>query len=383
MTVFCSHFTQSSCRSCEWMELDYPAQLLKKEEQLRHSLEFFSPFALEPTVRSKRQGFRNRAKMSVTGTVEQPVIGLLGEDVLDAGRELLNCPIHHPKLNELLVALPELIRKYKLIPYNIASRKGELKALIAYYSPGPENQSGQFYLRFVLRSKECVSRLRKALPELQSRIPELVCISANIQPVPHAILEGPEEILITERATIDYWLGALKLRLAPQAFVQTNQEVAVELYQTAARWIGEAQQGRRGKCLELYCGQGAFSFAAANMAEEFLGIEINPEAVRNANAQAAELGLGHLKFICADATQVEAELQAHRPELVLVNPPRKGLGGAVELLLRNPPEQLLYSSCNVDTLASDLRILATGYRLRRAQIFDMFPHTEHFETLVW
>jgi 23S rRNA (uracil747-C5)-methyltransferase len=259
-----------------------------------------------------------------------------------------------------------------LIPYQISSRTGELKGLILFYSP----ESDQFYLRFILRSKECVSRIKKLLPSLQVRFPRLLCVTANIQPIPHAILEGPEEIFITEQKQIDHRLGHFTFKLSPQAFVQTNVEVAARLYQTAADWISEMKPQ---SMLELFCGQGAFSFFASGNVPKITGIEINLDAVNTANANAEQLGLTHLSVQQQDAT-IPLKLNA---ELILVNPPRRGLGAAVKLIQQKLPRNFIYSSCSAETLGKDLKALSSQYSIKKAGIFDMFPHTEHFETLVW
>ncbi len=375
MQSFCTYFNSGLCKSCSQIESPYPLQLKRKEERLIAALSFVSALSPQESVRSPLQGFRNRAKMVVTGTVGAPMIGLAGESQLDQGRALLDCPIHHPKLNQVIQALPEWIQKFNLIPYQISAQSGELKGIILYYS----EEANQLYLRFVLRSKECVSRLKKMLPAFQARFPEVVCLSANIQPIPHAILEGPEEIFISDERHISYQLGNLTLRLSPQAFVQTNSAVAVRLYQTAAEWIGEV--GSK-KMLELYSGQGAFSFSAAQQVPEILGIELNHNAVDTANQTARELGLNSLRFECADATRVNPIALQFKPDLVLVNPPRRGLGEAVGLLQALLPEHFIYSSCSVESLAQDLKVLSTLYQIEKIQIFDLFPHTEHFETLV-
>jgi 23S rRNA (uracil747-C5)-methyltransferase len=217
------------------------------------------------------------------------------------------------------------------------------------------------------------------LQVLQARFPALTCVSANIQPIPHAILEGPTEIIVTEKRTIAHQLGTLRLRLAPQAFVQTNVEVATKLYQTAANWIADVKPA---KALELFSGQGAFSFFAAKSATELLGIEINADAVNTANETARELGLTHLNFRSLDATKIEAGLAQFAPDLILANPPRRGLAAGLALIESILPRYFIYSSCSIETLAEDLQKLSKSYRLRRAQLFDLFPHTEHFETLV-
>lgn len=375
---FCSYFNRAECRSCTWIERDYAAQLSDKEQRIREALGFFQAVELDPPFRSPLQGFRHRAKMAVTGTLDSPVIGLTGHESLDQGRELLDCPIHHPKLNELMNALPELIRAGGLTPYGIRTRQGELKGLIAFYSPLID----QMYLRFVVRTRDGVERAHAILPALLSRFPSLVCVSANLQPIPHAILEGPEEVILTEQAWIEHQCGPVRFRLAPQAFVQTNTEVAAGLYAQAAEWIAEAKPG---KMVDLFCGQGAFSFFAARSCPEILGVELNADAVRSAEASARALGHGHVRFKSADATGVGLELKAFGPDLILVNPPRRGLGArGIELLRTEAPRHLIYSSCDLRTLAADLKALSGLYpTVRKARLFDMFPHTGHFETLVW
>jgi 23S rRNA (uracil747-C5)-methyltransferase len=370
----CGYFERGECRSCTKIEIGYSDQIAAKEARLREALAFLAPPPLETSVRSKVAGFRNRAKMVVTGTSEHPVIGLAGEEALDEGRALLDCPIHHPKLNEVIAALPEFIRQGDLVPYRIAERGGELKGLILFYSA----ETGEMYLRFVLRSKECVSRLRKILPAIQARFPFITVVTANLQPIPHAILEGPEEIFITEARTIRHSIGGVSFRLAPQAFVQTNSDLAAKLYATAAEWIGHSKAKR---VAELYCGQGAFSFFAAKTAEHLLGIDRNAEGIEAANASAREQGLGNLSFHAADADSVGAALVAFRPNLVLVNPPRRGLAGSVTMLETLRFEWVLYSSCSLESLAKDLRALGEHYQIERLRLFDLFPHTEHFETL--
>jgi len=401
-TSFCSYYNSKICQSCEWIEKSYDLQLAQKEKALKETLQFLwasnrSDFLIEKkilqkTVRSELQGFRNRAKMSVTGSVDSPIIGLTGEESLDQGRELLNCPIHHPKLNELIQFLPSVITEHQLAPYQIKKRQGELKGLIAFYA----SETNQMYLRFILRSKESVARIQKLTLLLQKQFPHLVCVSANIQPIPHAILEGEEEVYLTHNQAIDYPVGAYSLRLSPQAFVQTNTAVAQKLYQTAASWIREANVK---KVLELFCGIGAFSFAAASKSPnvagltegaacsaigmEFLGIEINESAAVSAQKTADHYGLTSMTFKQADATKTGDELKTFQPDLILVNPPRRGLKDGIQLIKTLRPGYLIYSSCSVESLALDLSKILATYKLKKIQVFDLFPHTKHFETLVW
>lgn len=376
----CAYFNLNICRSCEWIDLPYAEQLTRKEDLVYARLQNFGKYQTLRTVSGSTLGFRNKAKMTITGTVTDPVIGILAPGKLNEGREILDCPVHHPRINQALHELKRFIRLAKIEPYQIETQKGELKGIIVFYS----EHSAEMYVRFVLRSKEAISRIEKHAADLRQSLPELTSISANLQPIPHAILEGKEEIAIAGKGSVTHRLHRaeplpdLELELTPRAFVQTNQGVAEHLYQTAAAWVQEI--GTR-KFTELFCGQGAFSFFVQDKIEEGLGIEINPEAVLAANATAKRENAAHLKFVAADAASVCELLDQFGPDTLLVNPPRKGLGHSLHYLQGKGFQNLIYSSCNLETLAQDLEQLPQ-YQIEKLQIFDLFPHTSHFEILV-
>ncbi len=344
--------------------MDYSGQILLKEDALKQALKPF-PLELLPTVRSVETGFRNKAKIIVTGTQERPVLGLIEKEILD-------CPVHDPVINKILHDLIPFIQLAKLDPYQIKEKKGELKGIIIF-------SGDQSYVRFVLRSKEGLDRIRKNLSTLLDLHPEIKSVSVNIQPVHQAILEGDEEILLGPENFIQQNYGEFALKLRPQGFVQTNQRVAVKLYSTAAQWVKEKNISR---FVELFSGQGAFSFHSAPYVKEAVGVEVNIEAVRMANETASFLGLKHLSFTHLAAENSQKLIQEKNPELILVNPPRRGLADSLDLLVKAMPEFIIYSSCSVESLGKDLKVLGQFFEIERAQIFDMFPHTEHFETLV-
>jgi 23S rRNA (uracil747-C5)-methyltransferase len=344
------------------LETDYDQQIFLKEETLKSALGITE---LEPTIRSEISGFRNKAKIVVSGSAESPILGLLE-------KEILNCPVHDPVINKILHDLIPFIRLAKMVPYNIAEKKGELKGIILFH--GDET-----YVRFVLRSKEGLDRIKKNLPFLLSSHPEITSVSVNIQPVHQAILEGDEEINLGPKNYIQQSFGNLKLRLRPQAFVQTNQQVAANLYETAAEWVKEKGVQR---FLELFSGQGAFSFHCAGFVKEATGVEINSEAVAMATETASELGLFHLKFISLDAGKSAEIIRDKNPQLILVNPPRRGLGESLPIFKNSHADWMIYSSCSVESLKKDIEDLSSHYEVVKARLFDMFPHTAHFETLV-
>jgi 23S rRNA (uracil747-C5)-methyltransferase len=375
MKTFCSYYNQVICSSCSSIEQDYSSQVEAKNQKLKHLLADFGPFDLLAPVISAPVGFRNKAKFSITGSLDHPIIGLTGENELDQGREITNCPLHHSEINDLLKALPAFIKLANLQPYQIKLKTGELKGAIVYFS----SETKEIYLRLILRSKESLDRIKKHSATLLTQFPKLTCLTANIQPVAHAILEGDEEIFFTPQHFIQHQLGEVHMTLHPQGFVQTNQEMALKLYATAAQWTLEASPST---FMELFSGQGAFSFFIQKHVKQALGVEINAEAVERANLTAKNLNLNHLSFVAQDAALVEKMVLDFNPELILVNPPRRGLAGVNQILKEVKSRYFIYSSCNAETLAQDLIQLKDHFTVVKAQVFDMFPNTDHFETLV-
>lgn len=375
MKTFCSYYNQGICSSCSSIEKDYSSQVDSKNQKLLQLLAGFGSFELLPPVKSAPVGFRNKAKFSITGSLDHPIIGLTGESELDQGREITNCPLHHQEINDLLKALPAFIKLANLQPYQIKLKTGELKGAIVYVS----SETKEMYLRLILRSKESLDRIKKHSATLLTQFPKLTCLTANIQPVAHAILEGEEEIFFTPQHFIQHKLGNVQMNLHPQGFVQTNQEMAEKLYSTAAKWTQEVAPLT---FMELFSGQGAFSFFIQKHVNKAIGVEINTEAVERANQTAKNLNLGHLSFVAQDAAQVEKMVLDFNPELILVNPPRRGLAGVNQILKKVKSRYFIYSSCNAETLAQDLTQLKDHFRIVKAQVFDMFPNTDHFETLV-
>jgi 23S rRNA (uracil747-C5)-methyltransferase len=362
MAEFCGYFKENICRSCGLLETDYEQQIALKEAVMAEAI---GKVKIDPSVRSEVAGFRNKAKLVVSGTTNNPILGLIE-------KEILNCPVHDPVINRILTDLIPFIKHAKLVPYHIAERKGELKGIILFH--GDET-----YIRFVLRSRESLDRIRKNLPELLASHPDIKSVSVNIQPIHQAILEGEEEIHLGPENFLTQSYGNIKLRIRPQAFVQTNQLVARKLYQTAAQWVKET---RAKRFLELFSGQGAFSFHCAEFVTEATGIEINPEAVKMSQETASVLGLTHLHFLALDAGKSLELIRKKAPDIILVNPPRRGLAESIKILEDVLPEWIIYSSCSAASLKGDLDQLKNNYIIERARLFDMFPHTTHFETLV-
>jgi 23S rRNA (uracil747-C5)-methyltransferase len=395
--VQCLHFDAGRCRSCTLLDVAYPTQVRQKEAHVAGLLGAYDDVAWLPPVVSPEGGFRNKAKMVVTGTADEPVLGILGwpgGEFAEQGVDLTDCPLYPPELHVAFPVLRELITRARLQPYDVAPRgrrretaraaasRGELKHVIVTVSPDAE-----LMVRFVLRSQESVARIRKHLPWLLAALPQVAVVSVNIQPLHAAVLEGELEIVLTDRETLPMRVDGVTLHLRPQSFFQTNTDVAASLYRQARAWVDEVSPA---SLWDLYCGVGGFALHCAAPGRAVTGIEISPEAIASALttreevAAASDAGaaaMAGVRFASGDATSFALSPEAV-PDMVIVNPPRRGIGAELARWLEHSGvEHVLYSSCNAATLAQDLAEMPS-LRPRRARLLDMFPQTGHYEVLV-
>lgn len=426
----CHHFDAGRCHSCTLLEIAYPTQVLDKE---RHVAALLAPFAGNltwlPPVTGAESAFRNKAKMVVSGTVDAPVLGILDREGPTGGHgiDLTDCGLYPPALQAAFPALAAFVTRARLEPYTVAepspatlpdadrpstpltaatgspeagdrrraakaaraakrgAHRGELKYLLVTLSP-----DGELMVRFVLRSQEPVARMRKHLPWLQAELPQLAVVTANIQPAHAAVLEGDLEIPLSDRTALPMRLDGITLNLRPQSFFQTNTEVAAALYRQAREWVDAVDPA---SLWDLYCGVGGFALHCAAPGRSVTGVEISAEAIaaaqesRDALVAASPEGasrFGSVRFAAGDATAVGAPaLAGHDPDMVIVNPPRRGIGADLSRRLEHATgvRHVLYSSCNATTLAKDLAAMPS-FVPRLARLLDMFPQTSHYEVLV-
>ncbi|CNH87528.1 23S rRNA methyluridine methyltransferase [Yersinia frederiksenii] len=369
--MHCAQYTAGRCRSCQWLEKPYSQQLADKQHHLDSLLSGHAVVQWLEPVFGRESAFRNKAKMVVSGSVERPLLGMLHRD--GSAVDLCDCPLYPASFAPVFTVLKTFIARAGLTPYNVARKRGELKFLLLTES----TYSGELMLRFVLRSETKLAQLRSALPWLQQQLPQLAVISANIQPVHMAILEGEQEIALTEQQALPELFNQVPLFIRPQSFFQTNPQMAASLYATARQWVRELNIE---SMWDLFCGVGGFGLHCADANTRLTGIEISAEAIACAQQSANHLGLKNVNFAALDSTRF-ATSEAQVPQLVLVNPPRRGIGTELCCYLSQmAPKFILYSSCNAQTMVKDIGQL-TDYRIERVQLFDMFPHTSHYEVL--
>jgi 23S rRNA (uracil747-C5)-methyltransferase len=362
--VRCDYYDAAACRSCSELPRPYDVQLAAKDAACREVLAaHVTPAYWLPPVASEQAAFRNKAKMVVAGTVDAPTLGIL--DPRGTGVDLRWCPLYSAAMHEVLEVLARFVTRAGLTPYDVASRRGELKHVLVTESP-----DGELLVRWVLRSSEALPRIRKHLDALLAEAPRIAVVSVNFQPDHKAVLEGEHETVVSARETLPMRVNDVVLHLRPRSFFQTNTAVAAALYRQAREWADRVQPA---SVLDLYCGVGGFALHLAAPGRTVAGVEVSDEAVASAVLSARELGV-EASFACADAAT--AELAA---DLVVVNPPRRGIGpGLAARLDGSEARHLVYSSCNAASLARDLAAMPSWTPVE-ARLLDMFAHTTHYE----
>jgi 23S rRNA (uracil1939-C5)-methyltransferase len=374
----CAHYP--ACGGCRFQDLAYEAQLEAKARQVADALGRIGGLRnveLEPPVPAEALfHYRNKLEYSFTDT---PVGVGLGfhkagrwDEVLDVDRCWLTTELG----NAIRDAVRAWARAEGLPAYDQEAQDGYLRHLVVREG----RNTGQALAVLVTAPGDLKGA--DALVESLRRFPEVRSIHWAVNDTPAEVTNVPTTLLWGEEAIEEEILG-LRVRVRPNAFLQTNTAMAETLYRLAGEYA--ALTGDE-TVYDLYCGTGTIALALARDALTVWGIESSEESVACAVENAELNGLANAAFFAGDVGRDLAELRerAGPPDVVVVDPPRAGLSGkALRALGHLEPPRLVYVSCNPTTLAGNAKELVGewGYRLERARPVDMFPHTPHIETV--
>ncbi|MBP3222450.1 MAG: methyltransferase domain-containing protein [Actinomycetaceae bacterium] len=368
----CPHFQANECTSCTHLDLPYKKTIRDKDMRVRQLLSDHTIQWLDP-CHSPTTGYRNKAKLAVNGTYAHPVLGIV--DKTFNGIDLTKCTAYEKELHKLFPVLSAFITRAQLTPFHVPTNKGELKYIIASVSP-----EKKFLLRFVLRSTEAEVRIRKHLPWLYEQIGEGHVITINLLPERKAVTEGNTEIILSSETELRMKINDIDMYLPPKSFFQTNTHIASQLYQQVRTWIRNiAKTKPEIHIWDLFCGVGGFALHAYTPHNRITGIEISEEAIQSARHSADVMGAHNIEFISGDATKIAQDYGT--PDIIIANPPRRGITTLTTLLEKLQPQWIIYSSCNPTTLHTDIQKMPS-YTPIEARNFDMFPFTNHIETAV-
>ena len=223
------------------------------------------------------------------------------------------------------------------------------------------------------------TRLARSVIE---RFPQVAGVVLNLNRERTNVILGEEEFTLCGKPTISDTMCGISVEISPKSFYQVNTPAAEALYRQAAEFA--EPEGKT--LLDLYCGTGTIGLSMAKSAGRIVGAEIVPQAVENAKANAARNSVSNAEFICADAGECASKLEksGERPDVVVLDPPRKGCDDAtLTACAAMQPERIVMISCNPATAARDCKRLSElGYAVRKVRPFDLFPRTSHVECVV-
>ena len=367
------------CGGCSMMHMSYSAELKMKLERVNDAFRRIGGLDLtagEIIPAESPLRYRNKAIFAVGETPAGPAFGFFRR----GSHELVpvsDCLLQPGEAAACASAVCDFMRERRIPAYDPVSGRGAVRHVFVRRS-----RSGAAVCCVV--SAEGLGPDTSALPEyLLRRCPSLSGVVLNINRTRgNTVLSGDFYALYGSSELTDTLCG-FDFSLSPQSFFQINPPQAEKLYDIA---VAHAAPPGTGTVLDLYCGAGTISLCLARGAGHVIGAEIVPEAVENARANAAANGVSNAEFICADAGAAAAELSRRglRPDAVTVDPPRKGMSReAVLAVCSMEPRRIAYVSCDPATLARDLAIFSSaGYAPLSATAVDMFPRTEHVETVV-
>jgi 23S rRNA (uracil1939-C5)-methyltransferase len=375
-----------SCGGCVLQHLAYPAQLSEKRGRVEAALAAHPVVAhlagsVDDVVASPRElHYRNKAKYVLApGPRGAIVMGSYApgtHEVVD----MTGCRIPEEPIDEVARAAVRLVAAARLAPFDERTRAGELRYLVVRASA-----RGQLLVVLVAHTAAPRAALASVAQRLRGDDPRVSGVVLNVNPTQGGALFGTTDILLDGEPTLRDTVGGVTLELSARSFFQVNRLAAAKLYAEVAR-AAAVRVGLRA--IDLYSGVGAIALTLAQRGAQVVGIEVLEDAVADARSSAVAAGLdGRARFRAgyAGAAIPQAARELGGVDVIVVNPPRKGLGPEVRAaLLAAAPPGLVYVSCGPRSLASDLADLLTRgrWRVERIRPFDLMPGTPHVETVV-
>lgn len=372
------------CGGCSLRHLDYAAELRAKQESVADAFRRIGGLdvpVLDALPSPEVDRYRNKVQFPVGRDKDgAPCIGFY------AGRthRIVPCPdckLQPGVLNDIGNTLCAFFAAHGIQPYDEEHGKGLVRHIFLRRGA----HSGQIMV--------CLVCTRPKLPHsdelvalLREKFRDIATILINVNAKKTNVILGEESVPLYGPGFIEDTLCGVPVRLGPLSFYQVNTLAAERLYGVAAEY---AQLEPDDVLLDLYCGMGTIGLSMADHCRELIGVEIIPEAIDSAKANAARMGdavAAKSRFFCADAGEAAVRLAAEglRPDVIMLDPPRKGCDETtLSAVVQMSPRRVVYVSCNPSTAARDAAWLGQhGYRAEKVQPVDLFPRTKHVEAIV-
>jgi 23S rRNA (uracil-5-)-methyltransferase RumA len=368
------------CGGCQLQHIDRRLQRRLKRELVEEAFARYAgleKIPIEPTIEMKEPwGYRNKAQLPVRKVGGQVAMGMFSAkshrlvDVSD-------CLVQHPLVNQTLTVAREIVDRLGISIYDEKKHRGVLRHLVARIAFATE----EVQLVLITRT-ESFPQEQAFVRIVTKRLPQVKSIVLNHNPDKTSLVFGDRTRLLWGKEKLEERLGDLVYLLSARAFFQLNPVQTVKMYdevKKAARLTGQET------VVDAYCGVGTIGLWLAGVAKRMIGMDTVPEAIADARENAKRNGITNAEFYVGEAERLLPEWanQGFKPDVVVADPPRTGLGRPfMDTLIALQVPRMVYVSCNPSTLAKDCdRLIKGGYRLVKVVPFDMFPQTAHVETV--
>lgn len=364
------------CGGCNYQGMDYKKQLVQKQNMVDKLLK---PFGNVHPIVGMDNPYHYRNKVHAVFHKEKS--GAVISGVYEAGSHRVvkvdSCLIEDEKADSIIVSIRDLLKSFKVQPYNEDTGYGLLRHVLVRVG----KHSGQIMVVLVLGSPILPSKNNfvKALRKLH---PEITTIVLNVNDKKTSMVLGEKETVLYGRGYIEDTLCDYVFRISSKSFYQINVIQTEKLYQKA---IELAALTGKERVIDAYCGIGTIGMVASARAKEVIGVELNKDAVRDAIYNAKKNKVTNVRFYQNDAGKfmVGMAKAGETADVVIMDPPRAGsteefMSSVVTL----NPKRVVYISCNPQTQARDLKyFVAHGYKVEECWAYDLFPWTSHVETV--
>lgn len=364
------------CGGCSLQNLPYPQQLRHKQVQLIRQLGRFGH--VEEIIGMENPlHYRNKVQAAfgmkngrlISGVYQSSTHRIVPVD---------SCMIEDEISDSIIVTLRRLMPGFRIKPYDRESGRGFMKHVLVRRG----FRSGQVMVVLVTAAGDFPSQ-RSFVNALLGRHPEITTVVRSVNNTGVGLLLGEQSEVLYGSGFIEEQLCGLTFRISPKSFYQINPVQTEILYSKAVEF---AQLSGSETLIDAYCGTGTIGLIMSKHAGRVIGMELNPDAVSDAKANAQLNGCGNVTFVCGDAGRlmVEAARRRESVDVVVTDPPRAGCSrDFLQSLLKLAPKRVVYISCNPDTLGRDMAFLTkNGYKADMIQPVDMFPFTGHVECVV-
>ncbi len=378
MSIYFKCPVATRCGGCQMTKLPYQEQLRVKQRRIEELLRPFCP--VEP-IRGMSSPLHYRNKVHAVLSVDKsgrPVSG-----VYAAGTHRVvpvkHCLIEDQRADQIIRSIVELLPKFRLRIYNEYTHRGFLRHIVIRTG----QFTGQIMVVLVTTSLEFPGK-KEFVQALLQLHPEITTIVVNENNRQTSVVLGNRESVLYGSGYMEDELCGKRFRISPRSFYQVNAQQAEVLYETAIDLMGLTGSET---LLDAYCGTGTIGLCAADKAARLIGVELNADAVKDARINAEANQVRNASFYCDDAGRFMTRMakEGHVPDVVCMDPPRSGSDVPFLTAVKSlAPKKIVYVSCGPDTLARDLDFLCRDgqYKALTAVPVDMFPCTEHIETVV-